>query len=92
MTNDKPDPNMTQSPSIPVPSDLRHLVGAEPPEMIGTYEAGRLLEHWGFSRDGRAAVRKLVECRVLTKIELKTFAGWRFKTAQVMALHGRETA
>jgi len=92
MTNDEPDPNMTQSPSIPVPSDLRHLVGAEPPEMIGTYEVGRLLEHWGFSRDGRAAVRKLVDCGVLTKIVLKTFAGWRFKTSEVMALYGKEAA
>lgn len=87
------NPTMTTTRStIPVPSDLRHLVGDEPPEMIGTFEAGRLLEHWGFSRDGKAAVRKLVKCNVLAKIELKTFTGWRFKTSDVMALHGKETA
>lgn len=83
---------MTKSSSIPAPSDLRHLVGDDPPEMIGTYEAGRLLEHWGFSRDGKGAVRKLVECGVLTKIELKTFQGWRFRTADVLALYGKEKA
>ena len=59
--------------------------------MIGTYEAARLLEYWGFSRNGKAAVRKLVKCNVLAKIELKTFTGWRFKTSDVMALHGKET-
>lgn len=83
--------SMNIKPFIPVPRDLQHLVGEEPPEMIGTYEAGRLLEHWGFSRDGRAAVRKLVQCAVLTKIELKTFTGWRFRTSDVMALYRKET-
>lgn len=77
---------------IPVPNDLRHLIGDDPPEMIGTYEAARLLEHWGFARDGKGAVRKLVRCGVLEAVELKYFAGWRFKTAHVLALHQKETA
>ncbi len=77
---------------IPVPSDLRHLIGDDRPEMIGTYEAARLLEHWGFARDGKGAVRKLVRCGVLEAVELKNFAGWRFKTGHVLALHEKETA
>lgn len=76
---------------IPLPHDLRHLNGTHAPEMIGTHEAARLLEHWGFARDGKGAVKKLVLCKVLKKHELRHFNGWRFKTADVLALYHHET-
>jgi len=77
---------------IPVPHDLRHLVGTDAPEMIGTHEVARLLEHWGFARDGRGGVRKLVGGQVLHLVKLRNFTGWRFSRVEVLALYTKERA
>jgi hypothetical protein len=80
----------TMNQTIPVPHELRHLNGTHAPDMIGTHEAALLLQHWGFARDGRGAVKKLVRCAVLRNHPLKHFTGWRFKTADVLALYNNE--
>lgn len=74
---------------VPLPGHLKHFE-AEPPLHICAADVAALVEHWGFTRDGKGFVRKLVKCDVLVPRKFRFQRGLRFETVKVYEYYRRE--
>jgi len=67
---------------VPLPRRYR---GKDLPCLLGSRETGEMLEFWGFTRNGREMVRKLVNAGRLSNA--MTEGRWmKFETQQVLLL------
>lgn len=69
----------------PLPRSLLDQWGGEPPLLIGTFIAGKIMEHWGFTTNGTAYVKKLVAAGTLESV-MKPGMNCRFETSAVLKL------
>lgn len=75
----------------PLPEDLAHWGNeATRPLHCGSGDVARLLEHWGYTRNGREFVKKLRLSGALPEVKLKHVQKARYETATVLALWGKE--